>query len=114
MAFDGSEVIAELDREDYQAVLTDSRKFSALLNYYLDGRKERMTAWRKQLVPGNHYELVQPYQAYGESPVLYVTSREITEELVGKFEKTVFVGRREIPAGESRQIYLYRLDGFKL
>ncbi len=109
----GEAVADQLNEYEYRVVLTDGRKFSALLNYYLRDHVEVMTAWRVGDVPNDHYQLVQPYQDFGLTPALFVSSKEITHVLADKFEKVVFVGLRNISAGENRELYLYRLDGYR-
>lgn len=106
-------VKAELSQFEYNAVLTNDRKISALMQYNLRNREEAILAWRWSEVPRDHFELVVPFQNSPRDPVLLVSDSEQVAPILEDFSQVEALGKREIAAGETEAIYLFRLSGHK-
>ncbi len=106
-------VEAELGKHEYNAVLTADRKISALMQYQLRDREEALLAWRWSETPRDHFELVVPFQASPRDPVLLVSHNEKVGRILEAFNSVEALGKRDIPAGETDEIYLFRLIGHR-
>lgn len=97
----------------YEAILTDDRRLSALMAYYLRNTDIPKMAWRSGEAVSDHFELTRPYQADPESPVLFMTRFRNPVEIVQSFDEAELLAEFEPPAGEIRRVWFYRLTGYK-
>ncbi|MGI9350321.1 MAG: ArnT family glycosyltransferase [Rhizobiaceae bacterium] len=112
----GAALIAEavkvqLDAYDYNGLITTDRKLSALMSYNLRRRDVSVHAWRHGAAPTDHFQLKNSFQESPRDPVLVVSRSDNVNFLSAEFETTVPLGVQAIPAGETEQIYFYRLEG---
>ncbi len=108
-----AEVALEADKGDYSVILTNGRKLSALMQYQLRKRSEDILAWREGEVPHDHFQMKAAFQDNPTTPVLLVTTSETAKGIAEKFTLVEPLGKRPISAGETRQVYLFRLDGYE-
>ena len=104
-------VEAQLDGYDYNGLVTTDRKLSALMSYNLRNRDVSVHAWRYGEVPTDHFQLKVSFQDSPRDPVLVVSRSENIKSLSAGFENTVPLGSKDIPAGETKRIYFFRLEG---
>ena len=76
------EIAAAADQAGAAGVLSDSRKRSATLTYYLRDTPLRLYAWRRGAAPGDHYELTRALPAELQSSLPSI--EEIERELLGE------------------------------
>ena len=113
----GAALIAEetarmLDQGDYKALITTNRKLSALMNYNLRDRSERILAWRFGDTPRDHYQLAVAFQDDPQEPVLVLSRGPFAAAFEPYFEKVTDLGTREISAGEITEVHFLRLEGY--
>ncbi|MCB1386250.1 MAG: glycosyltransferase family 39 protein [Nitratireductor sp.] len=112
------EIAAAADQAGAAGVLSDSRKRSATLTYYLRDTPLRLYAWRRGAAPGDHYELTralqdQPPEALaGRKFVLPVTGTTIPADIASAFDTVSEI--RSVPdyPGSRDTIRLYLLEGY--
>ena len=107
------EVREKLGDRSYAALLTDDRRLSALLTYYLRDAEIAIKAWRYGPAPSDHYELTRPFQSEPTTPALYVTRFRNPAEIIQEFSDAEFLGEYQPSAGETRQVWIYALDGYE-
>ena len=99
----------------YGAVLAHRRVVAAELIYYLRDLKTLVKMWKPNPNPHNHYEMTRPFNALVKEPVLYVSDKKVSQEVLGKFANVELIGTRDIAASakRARRFTYYRLSGFK-
>ena len=108
-----SAVSEKLDSQEFQALVTPTRKLSALMHYNLRNRDEAILAWRAQPNPRDHFQLVSAFQDSPNSPALLMSRTRNPDYLVEAFERIEFLGSAEIQSGEIREIHFFKLENFK-
>lgn len=114
----GPREIADAARQNlgagfYKAILTDDRRLSALMAYYLRDIKTPKLAWAQDGTVSDHFELTRPYQADPVSPVLYMTRFRNPVDIVQSFNETELLSEYKPPAGEIRRVWFYKLTGYE-
>jgi hypothetical protein len=102
----------QLAAREFAAVLTDDRRISALMNYYLRDSALPMLAWRSKETPTDHFELTRPFQDTPQTPVLYITTNRNPAAIVQEFGDAEFLGQFEPGAGERKTVWFYELNGY--
>ena len=99
----------------FGAVLAHRRVVAAELIYYLRDLDIPVTMWKPKPVPHNHYEMTRPFGAKTRQPVLYVTDKKISQQVLDSFSDVTFLGRKSIAASpkKAREFTYYSLSGFK-
>lgn len=95
-----------------RVILTDDRRLSALMGYYLRDAGPRFAAWREDEVPDDHFELVRPFQRDPDTPAFFITKDNNPAEIVVAFEDAELLGTLRPSSGETRQVWFYRLRGY--
>lgn len=93
-------------------ILTDDRRYSALMRYYLRDAGLPFAAWRKGEAPTDHFELVRPYQRDPQSPAFYITKQRNPASIIVRFDDAELLGSIQPDLGETRQVWFYRLSGY--
>ncbi|MEM7463404.1 MAG: glycosyltransferase family 39 protein [Pseudomonadota bacterium] len=97
---------------DYAVILTDDRRLSALMNYYLRDFDIPKRAWQSRDVPRDHFELVRPYKADPISPVFFITDNHNPARIIGNFADAELLGQVDPSAGETDSVWYYALKGY--
>lgn len=112
-------VKAELANGDYTYVLSDSRKRSATLIYYLRDTPVRVLALRENTHPEDHFELTRALQDQAEETLQDAVflfpyhSANLPEQLVALFEEITQVGRFSRHSATDKTVTLFRLEGYR-
>jgi 4-amino-4-deoxy-L-arabinose transferase-like glycosyltransferase len=111
------EIQSRLDAEPgrYTAVLTDNRLVHTELLYYLRPTPVPIRTWDWDGVPGNHFELVHPYNEEFGAPVLYVSRNRPPTGVFAAFDRAEPIAQLDIPIGGERRrtFWLHSLDGYR-
>ena len=109
------EVRAKLIGGQYGAILADRRVVAAELIYYLRDLDIPITMWKPNPRPHNHYEMTRPFNGRIKQPVLYVTDKKPSLEVIDMFSKKAFIALEKIPASpkKARVFTYYSLSGYK-
>jgi 4-amino-4-deoxy-L-arabinose transferase-like glycosyltransferase len=102
----------ELAGREYQAILLDDRRLSALMGYYLRDIDLPKLAWQRGSSPRDHFEMTRSFQQEPRTPAFYLTRYRNAASIVQSFEDAEFVGEFHPPAGETKLVWFYALDGF--
>lgn len=93
-------------------ILTDDRRYSALMAYYLRDAGLPFAAWRHANAPNDHFELIRPYQRDAQTPAFYITKQRNPASIIVRFDDAELLGTLEPETGETRQVWFYRLSGY--
>ncbi len=114
----GQAVSMELEKGIYTHVLSDSRKRSATLIYYLRDEPIKVLAWRQRETPQDHFELTRALQDVDkgemkDAVILFPSySQKVSRDLAKAFESVEEVISLERYKGSDKQMTLYRLRGY--
>jgi 4-amino-4-deoxy-L-arabinose transferase-like glycosyltransferase len=103
----------ELEGREVAAIVTDTRRLTATLSYYLRDRKEPILAWRLRRVPQDHFELTRPYQTAKAEPVLFITTNANPVRVLGAFGNVERLREYKPRAGDISTVWMYRLEDYK-
>jgi 4-amino-4-deoxy-L-arabinose transferase-like glycosyltransferase len=101
-----------IDTKTFRVLLTDERRMSALMGYYLRDLDIARRAWRSDEFPDDHFELTRPFRTNPVEPVFYLTSRRNPADVVQAFSDVEYLGSFEPGFGEIRQVWFYSLNEF--
>ncbi|MGI9401362.1 MAG: ArnT family glycosyltransferase [Rhizobiaceae bacterium] len=101
-----------LKDKDFAVILTDDRRLSALMNYYLRDIDVPKRAWQFHPVPNDHFQLVKPYKRDPQTPVFFITDNHNPAGIIGQFSDAEFLGQFEPTAGETDSVWFYSLNGY--
>ncbi len=90
-------------------ILTDNRRMSALMAYYLRDAGLPFAAWRVGEGVTDHFELTRAYQDDPRTPVFYMTRSSNPAGVIAQFDDAELLGTFKPKAGEIRQVWFYRL-----
>ncbi|MFZ1814307.1 MAG: glycosyltransferase family 39 protein [Rhizobiaceae bacterium] len=102
-----------LKENSYSAILTDNRKFSSLMIYYLRDAGVPVKAWLESGAPSDHFQMSRPFQEDPAEPVLYVTNASNAAPVLASFTNAVQLATEAISAGEIPRVWLYDLRGYQ-
>jgi 4-amino-4-deoxy-L-arabinose transferase-like glycosyltransferase len=105
----------QLAKDNYDALLVDSRELAAELLYYLRDGDVALFAIAGRHEPANTFEMTRPYRPLGApEPVLFVSLRRQSREALDQFRLVTSLGSKTIPGGrsEGRTLRFYKLSGF--
>lgn len=114
----GEAMRRELAKGDYDYVLSDGRKRTSTLIYYLREREERVITLRGDGPPSDHFELTRAFEDLPEdvqSSAVFLfpgKSRGLPRRLENAFTQKTAVGEIETWSGSGETIMLYRLSGY--
>ena len=99
----------------YGAILTHRRVVAAELIYYLRDLDVPVTMWKPGPAPHNHYEMTRPFTADTKQPVLYVTDKKPSANLLEMFSEKTLIARETIAASpkKARVFTYYSLSGYR-
>jgi 4-amino-4-deoxy-L-arabinose transferase-like glycosyltransferase len=103
----------EIAQGQYAVLLSDDRRMSSLMGYYLRDLAISPRAWRWGETPSDHFELTRSYREEPGGPVFYMTQLRNPADIVGNFADVEFLGDIEPTAGEIRRVWFYRLVGYQ-
>lgn len=103
---------SEINMGEFGSILTDDRRLSALMTYYLRDVDLPKKAWLGAAVPSDHYQLTRPYSHDTIGPTFYLTRNRNPASIFQAFNDAEYLGEFEPPAGETRQVWFYGLDGY--
>jgi hypothetical protein len=101
--------------EPQRLVVSNSRLLLANVHYYSETPRPQIRAWNSNELIDNHYELVADLGAQLGSDVFFLARNPLGEEVLERFDNSVQLAPIKVPvyADLTRQLYIYRLDGFK-
>lgn len=102
----------QISGNDFAVILTDDRRLSALMNYYLRDVDVPKRAWKYSDVPNDHFQLAKPYQPDPQTPVFFITDNHNPADIIGNFADAEFLGQFEPSAGETDSVWFYSLKGY--
>lgn len=102
----------QLSAREFAAILTDDRRISALMNYYLRDSTLPKLAWRSADAPSDHFELTRSFQTAPRTPVLYITANRNPAAIIQDFGDAEYLGQFEPGAGERKSVWFYELNGY--
>jgi 4-amino-4-deoxy-L-arabinose transferase-like glycosyltransferase len=105
-------VRSELPGRNYQAILTDDRRLSALMAYYLRDVDLPKLAWQRGKRPRDHFEMTRPFQRDPRTPAFYITRYRNAAAIVQPFSDAEFIGEFDPPSGETKRVWFYALNGY--
>ncbi|MGH1352193.1 MAG: ArnT family glycosyltransferase [Methyloligellaceae bacterium] len=101
---------------EFSAILTNNREVSAQTVYFLRDSNIPIYAWKRSAVPGDYYQMVQPYNGQAsDKPMLLVSKYRVPSHVKRGFSTVEHVGSAQVPAGKSavRKIYFFKVSGYK-
>ena len=114
----GQAMAMELEKGIYTHVLSDSRKRSATLIYYLRDRPESVLAFRENATPHDHFELTRALQdrdaaSLKDAVMLYPSySGKVPKSVANVFDKVEQVISLPRYSGSGKQMTLFSLQGY--
>jgi len=109
----------EIANGGYTHVLSDNRKRSATLIYYLRDEPVRVLAWRRGDTPSDHFELTravqdQPAGSLEDAVFLYpASSGRVRDTIRASFETIEELETLPLYPGADRNFTLFRLRGYR-
>ena len=98
---------------DYRAILSDNRRGTSLMIYYLRDETVPVQAWFEGGRPNDHFEMTRAWQDEKLEPVLYFTWSRNPAAIISSFKDAELVSEVSIGSGEIPRIWLYRLAGYR-
>ncbi len=114
----GARLTAELEEGGYTHIVSDNRKRSATLIYYLRHRPEKILALREGETPSDHFELTRALQDQSssvlEGAVLLFPSYsgDVPAQLRRLYRTISEVGQFPRHSGSDQNVVLYRLENY--
>ena len=101
--------------EPQRLVVSNSRLLLANMHYYSETPRPQIRAWNSNQLIDNHYELVADLGGQSGADVFFLARNPLGEEVLERFDNSVQLAPIQVPvyADLTRQLYIYRLDGFK-
>jgi 4-amino-4-deoxy-L-arabinose transferase-like glycosyltransferase len=108
-----------LDGGGYTHILSNGRKRTAILIYYLRDRDESVLAWRDGYHPEDHFELTRAIQDMNPDIrkravfLLPNPGDTVSSRLAERFEVVELVGETESYPGSGKAISFHKLQGYR-
>lgn len=103
----------ELAKAPYGAVIAGYRHVTAELVYYLRNQPVPVLALSLDGKIHDHYQLTRPLSGQSGMPVLLVSTQKDVSAYQQYFANIRSIGHHEVSSGQIKDIWFFRLDGYK-